>query len=490
LSTGLPEGAACVAVACSGGRDSIALLHATARAACDVPGLTVVALHVHHGLSPQADAWAALVQATCSGWAADGWPVHAVVRQVACQLDGRGLEAAAREARYAALAEMAKDAGADMVLLAHHRRDQAETVLLQALRGGSVAGLSAMPSDVVRDGMRWVRPWLSHRRDAIEAYVEAHGLRFVDDDSNTDTRFARNRLRQVVWDPLTEAFPMAEQALADAARRQADAHAVLESAMAQQVLALCGGDPRLADLDVAAWARLDAPHRRLSLMHWYRQVAGTTLPASWVDRLSDELPLVLLRGKPASWPPVGLGLYRQRLSWVADMAGRVAQLRAAQPADDGPPQDWFAPTAAEVIWPVGQGGEPASEVVSFADTDVCRLPGWGGLLRLLPVLEGGVPRALLSTLTLRHRHGGEQFQLGPKRPARILRKQYQERKVPAWCRDGPLAWAGDRLVFVPGLGMDARAWATPGEPQWALVWAPDGDTETAASHPPIDPPLS
>lgn len=482
MSTGLPEGAACVAVACSGGRDSIALLHATAKAACDVPGLSVVALHVHHGLSPQADAWAALVQDTCDSWAAGGWPVRASVRLVQCQLDGRGMEAAAREARYAALAEMAQDAGADMVLLAHHRRDQAETVLLQALRGGSVAGLSAMPADVVRDGVRWVRPWLSHRREAIEAYVEAHGLCFVDDDSNRDTRFARNRLRQVVWAPLTEAFPMAEQALADAARRQADAHAVLETAMAHQVLALCGGDPRLAELDVAAWASGDAPHRRLTLMHWYRQVAGGTLPASWVDRLAEELPLVLLRDKPASWPPVGLGLYRRRLSWVADMAGRVAQLRSSQPVDDGPPQDWFAPVLAEVVWPAGQGGEPASEVVSFADADVCVLPGWGGSLRAVPVSEGGVPRALLAALTLRHRQGGEQFQLGLRRPARILRKQYQERKVPAWCRDGPLAWAGGRLVFVPGLGMDARNWATSDEAQWALVWEPDGGAEPAVGR--------
>lgn len=105
------EGLAVVAVACSGGRDSLALLHATASAARDVPGLAVVALHVHHGLSVHADAWQAHVEHCCAAWAKRGLPVRCMVRRVQCADDGRGVEAAARAARYDALREMAREAG-------------------------------------------------------------------------------------------------------------------------------------------------------------------------------------------------------------------------------------------------------------------------------------------------------------------------------------------------------------------------------------------
>src|SRR3989338_5485517 len=198
----------CVAVAFSGGRDSTALLHATAVAARDWPGATVVALHVHHGLSAQADGWPGAglapllaprgwgakadgwqrhAEAACQVWAAEGLPVRLLCRRVRLNLSvGDSVEAVARAARYTALQEMAREAHADLLLLAHHRQDQAETLLLQALRGGGLAGLAGIPRDVIREGVRWVRPWLDHPRSAIEAYVAAHGLVYIDDDSNAD----------------------------------------------------------------------------------------------------------------------------------------------------------------------------------------------------------------------------------------------------------------------------------------------------------------
>lgn len=208
--------AACaVAVAYSGGRDSTALLHATARAASQTGGLLCVhALHVHHGLSVHADAWLRHGRETCRRWAARGLPVQFHAERVRVALDGgASIEAAAREARYAALARMARAAGCDTVLLAHHREDQAETVLLQALRGAAAAGLAAMPRGIERDGLTWIRPWLAQPRAAIEAYVRRHRLAWIDDDSNTDTRYARNRLRHEVWPTLLQAFPQAPQVL-------------------------------------------------------------------------------------------------------------------------------------------------------------------------------------------------------------------------------------------------------------------------------------
>jgi tRNA(Ile)-lysidine synthase len=182
--TGSPDVA--VAVAYSGGRDSTALLHATARIAAQLGGVHVWALHVHHGLSVQADGWLAHAQAQCALWAAQGLPVSLLYRQLHLQpRRGDSIEALAREARYRALGEMAREAGCELVLLAHHRRDQAETFVLQALRGAGVAGLSAMPREVQRGGLCWARPWLAQSRVAVQAYVAQHQLSYIDDDSNT-----------------------------------------------------------------------------------------------------------------------------------------------------------------------------------------------------------------------------------------------------------------------------------------------------------------
>ncbi|HET6599350.1 MAG TPA: tRNA lysidine(34) synthetase TilS, partial [Burkholderiaceae bacterium] len=146
-----------VAVAYSGGRDSTALLHATLAAAAPL-SVHVVALHVHHGLSPNADAWLAHCDAQCARWARRGHPLTFAAQRLATQpARGESVEAWARSARYAALAEMALAHGATLVLLAQHRRDQAETFLLQALRGAGVAGLAGMPRGVERAGIVWQR---------------------------------------------------------------------------------------------------------------------------------------------------------------------------------------------------------------------------------------------------------------------------------------------------------------------------------------------
>src|SRR5262249_37298193 len=148
-------------------------------------------------------------------WAAEGRPIgFACTRLAGRPAPGESVEAWARSERYAALAEMARAEGASLVLLAHHRRDQAETVGLQALRGAGAAGLAAMPRVVQRGGLSWARPWLAQAPGAIDAYVELHGLGFVVDPSNADPRHARSRLRTSVMPALREAFPDAEVALA------------------------------------------------------------------------------------------------------------------------------------------------------------------------------------------------------------------------------------------------------------------------------------
>ena len=426
-----------VAVAYSGGRDSTALLDATLATARDL-GVAVVALHVHHGLSVHADAWARHCREACARWAATGLPISlAVARLRGAPLPGDSIEAWARRERYAALTRLARRHGANLVLLAHHRTDQAETLILQALRSAGVAGLSGMPRSIERDGLRWARPWLDMPRRAIEAYVREHGLAYIDDDSNTDERYARNRLRQRVWPALEHAFPDAESALAAAATWAQQATACLDEVAADDLSTITSA----SGLSLSRLQALSPARRVNALRTWLRRQIGAAPPASLITRLSDEL----FGDGSASWPLAGGALrrYRGYLSWHAPRAA----------AETAPPP------------------EPA---LSIRRAGIYRLPGWGGHLRAVRVKEGGVPLAWLAHIELRERSGGERFQTGVGRPPRSLKKQFQAAELSAWQRAGPLVYSGGQLVFVPGLGIDARVIGLPGQPQVTLHWDSPG----------------
>ncbi len=399
-----------VAVAVSGGRDSMALLHCTLRVASAL-GIEVVALHVHHGLQPEADAWAALVENCCRRW---GVP-FGVQRLAGKPGQGESVEAWARRGRYLALTAMAHAARADLVLLAHHRRDQAETFMLQALRGAGPAGLAAMPQQAHRNGIVWGRPWLEMPAASIDAYVRHHRLRHVEDPSNSDARYARSRLRAQVMPQLCKAFAEAEAMLAAAAARSAEAQSLLIE-VARADLEAIGDGPSLR---LAPWRALSEARRGNVLRAWLRERLSRGAPQSLVARLLLELPGT----GPAEWPCEGATLRRYR--------GRLHVVAALAPQD--PP----------------------------------------GRLKSTPVAQGGVALAALRDAQWRARSGGERFQRAVGTPPRSLKKQFQAAGVPAWQRDAPLLFSADgRLLFVPGLGIDARALAAPGEAQCALAWVP------------------
>lgn len=427
-----------VAVAFSGGRDSLALLHATCRAAQTL-GLQVVALHVHHGLLPEADAWLASAQRLCARWRQRDFPLQLRWARLSGQpAPGESLEAWARTGRYAALARLAAEAGASLVLLAHHRRDQAETVLLQALRGGGPAGLSAMPAVAQRAGLTWARPWLQQPHAAIDAYVRRYRLQPVIDPSNADPSLARSRLRLQVWPALTAAFGDAEGALAAAASRAQEAQAALAELAATDLAGRVDDQGRLR---VAAWRQLSPARQANALRAWWRSQAGRGAPDALVARLLAEVPA----HGAAMWP-AGQG-------WRVVL--RRGQLQAAGgpplPAIDGPVLSLDLSQPGH--WPV---------------------PDWRGAFDVAPVVERGVAAAMLRAVTLRPRSGGERFQFDPLSVPRGLKKQFQAADVPADGRGGPLVWTGDgHLLFVPGLGLDARGHAAPGAPQLGLQWRPD-----------------
>lgn len=434
--TAAPE--ASVAVAFSGGRDSLALLHATCRSAAAL-GLQVVALHVHHGLQPEADGWVVWAQRLCARWRRRGWPLRLRwARLSGAPAAGDSLEAWARAGRYAALERMAGEEGAGLVLLAQHRRDQAETVLLQALRGGGPAGLSAMPALIQRQGLTWARPWLDQPREAIEAYLRHYRLRPLEDPSNSDVRLARNRLRLQVWPALLAAFGDAEAALAGAAERAQQATAALAELAAIDLAPLV--DDR-GQLQVAGWRQLSAARQANALRAWWLSRSGQGLPDALLKRLLAEVPAA----GAARWPAGGgvtCVLYRGHLQRVADLAPARDPLRPSAEIDLSRPG----------LWPV---------------------PGWRGGFEVSVSGPLGARPALLQAVQVCPRRGGERFQRAPRSLPRSLKKQYQAAGVPAHARDGPLLWSAGQLLFAPGLGIDARCQAAEGEPGLMLRWCPD-----------------
>lgn len=424
---------ACVAVAFSGGRDSLALLHVTCRVAA-LLGLQVVALHVHHGLQPEADEWVLRARRLCARWRSRGMPVRMRwARLAGSPAPGESVEAWARTGRYAALASLARQEGANLVLLAQHRRDQAETFLLQALRGAGTAGLSAMPVVFEREGLCWARPWLSQPREAIEAYVSQHRLRPVEDPSNLDPKMARNRMRLQLWPALQAAFGDAETALASAAERAQQADAALSELAAMDLATLV--DDR-GGLLVLAWRRLSVARQANGLRAWWLAQAGQGASATLVRRLLAEVP-----AQGAGRWPAGAGvwcvLHRGRLQRVVPRA--VQFETGALSIDLSQPGRWTA-------------------------------PGWGGYFEVSACSRHGVAPALLQSLRLQLRAGGERFQRDPNSLPRSLKKQYQSAGVSEHARTGPLLWAAKQLLFAPGLGLDARCLAPEGEPQLALQW--------------------
>ena len=429
-----------VAVAFSGGRDSLALLHVTCRAA-QALGLRVAALHVHHGLLPEADGWLLRAQRLCARWARQGLPLRLRWTRLEGQpASGDSLEAWARQGRYQALDVMAREEGASLLLLAHHRLDQAETWLLQALRGGGPAGLSAMPVAAQRDGLVWARPWLSQPPTAIARYAAAHRLRPVHDPSNADAALARSRLRLQVWPALSMAFADAEATLAAAATHAQQARAALDE-LALMDLAGCVDEQRR--LQVAPWRQLSLARQANALRFWWRDLSGRGMADTLAARLLAEL-------RPTGngrWP-AGPGwrcvLYRGRLRLDAE---------AVVPAEPPLPGPQTLNLARPGCWPV---------------------PGWGGSLEVRSVRRGGLPLPLLEAVSLRPRSGGERWQARPDSLPRSLKKQFQAAGQPASDRAGPLLYAADgRLLWAPGLGPDARCQASAGAPQRALRWLPD-----------------
>ncbi|MFL6580437.1 MAG: tRNA lysidine(34) synthetase TilS [Burkholderiales bacterium] len=422
-----------VAIALSGGMDSIVLLDLMDRCRA-TRKLSLSAIHVNHQISPHAAKWEKFCRSFCQQR-----EIKITVQRVSVSAGDSGIEAAARQLRYRTFASV----NAEIVALAHHLDDQVETFLLQLLRGAGPKGLAGMP--VVRPQQAVgqdhaapliLRPLLEIRRSQISAYARARQLEWVEDDSNSDSRFDRNYLRNELLGKLDARFPGYRETLARAARNLAD-HAVLAEELARI-------DAQSLDRGAVSAERLRqlSDIRALNLLRQLFAERGLQMP----PRVRLEEALRQCRGASrdaeiqVAFGDARLRCYRDRVELVAFSAGM--------------PADW------QSRWD-GRG-----ELM---------LPDGLGRLRSRTVIGDGIARRHFETraATVRGRTGGERMQPGENRPKRALKNLLQEHAVPPWERSRmPLVFFGEQLAWVPGIGVAAEFRAGATEDGIAPEWEP------------------
>jgi len=405
-------------VAFSGGLDSTVLLHLLADYVRHHDAPPLYAVHIHHGLQAAADAWPAHCQQVCDALGIE-------LRVIRVQLDSAAsLEQAAREARYRAFASLLGPG--EVLFTGQHREDQAETLLFRLLRGAGLRGLAAMPASRSLGQGRLVRPLLDQSREQLQAYAQASGLKWIEDPSNTDTRFARNFLRAEVVPLLRQRWPQASQNLARSAAHLGEALALLDELAATDIAAASPGAVApwqcLDSLDMGVLAALSPARQRNALQYWLS--SRTRLPdsrhwAGWAnlrDAAADAQPL---------WRLTDGQLQRSqgRLWWLSG--------------------DWLQAPQGGAPWP-----DPSQPLA---------LPG-NGSVRLVGDLRG-------PGLRVTYRQGGEVLDI-PGRGHRDLKRLLNEHRVPHFVRHRlPLLWQGERLLAVANL-------AELGQADWQLQWQP------------------
>ena len=454
LDACVPPAGSPVGIALSGGLDSAALLH-LAHAWAQEHGVTLHAFHVHHGLSPNADAWLAHCEQLCAGLG-----IAFEARRVTLEKNAKtGTEEAARKRRYAALGELCAAHGVRLLLTAHHQDDQAETVLLQLLRGSGTAGLSGMdaanaaPELLGNPGLVMARPLLPASRKQLEAYVGTHGIAHIDDESNHDPRFARNALRHQVMPALAQAFPGFQERFARSAQHAQSAQRLLTELATQDLANCLDGDC----IELSKLRELSQDRCYNLLRHWFG-TRGLRMPSTaWLAEMLAQL----LEARPdaqllVTHPECHVRRHRDRLY----LTPKLADLAGMRERDD-----------ANI-----PGLEKAGQDFHWQGEASLAFPAYGGVLHFDPVGEGGQGIDIVwlksQLLTIDFRQGGERLKLALNRPTKSLKYHYQAFDVPAWERERlPLVCAAQQLLFAAGIGLDCHCLGLPDQPRVTLGWA-------------------
>jgi tRNA(Ile)-lysidine synthase len=424
----VPRTSAELCVAFSGGLDSTVLLHALARAITDRTNYRMRAAHVDHQLHPDSGKW----RGECER-VAQSLQIELVPLVVTVAADPElSPEAAAREARYAALRQILRPN--EVLLTAHHADDQLETILLALMRGAGLRGLCAVPSVQIFGGGWLARPMLDFSRAELEAWARAEQLQWLEDPSNENTSFDRNFLRHRVLPALRERWPAAAHSATRSTAHLREAGRLLDVLAAADLEAIAVG----SCLSMTQLAALAPARRRNLLRHWIRQ-HGVRVPSTrklaTIERdlliaREDRLPCV-------EWDGVQVRRHRGLLYCMRER-----------------PQ--FEPSDA-LTWNVSQ---------------VLELPAQLGRLRVERNATAGLAAARLpAALEVQFRHGGEELQPAGDAHHRKLKKLLQDAHVLPWWRDRvPLIYAGERLVAVGDLWIAEEFAARGGEDALRIVW--------------------
>lgn len=425
VSLDRPATGLCVAL--SGGLDSTVLLAALARLRSAGLSLPLRAIHVDHGLHADSALWSQ----RCASLAATlGVPIERV--QVDARAPaGESPEAAAREARYAAIASLLRPD--EVLVTAHHADDQLETILLQWLRGGGLRAVAGMPA-VARFASGWhARPLLAFARDELEAWASGERLEWLEDPSNLDRRFDRNFLRLEVLPVLRRRWPAAARTVGRVAAQAAEALALEAELAAADLSAVAEG----STLGLDRLQALPVARQRWVLRAWLRRLGLPVPPAGTLAALLHDMQAAASDRVPCvNWPGARVYRYRGRLFGVSG-----ASAGATLPEGDWPPGTTY---------------------------DLGAL----GRLALHPATGIGLSRERLPLpLRVTARVAGETFHPAGALHHRPLRKWLQEQGVLPWHRRRiPLVVAGNEIAAIGDLAYGATLGARPGEPSWIVAW--------------------
>lgn len=399
-----------IVVALSGGIDSIVLLDIVAKLIDNREN--ICAVHVNHGLSQFAEQWLDFCRGVC-----DHYSIPFVAEQVKITDFSQGIEGAARSARYQALA---KHVDQDTLLLtAQHRDDQTETLMLALKRGAGVRGLAAMPEALAFQGGLLIRPLLMVPRAAIEHWAQDNDLRWVEDDSNSDTTFDRNFLRTKVLPLLTQRWPSFSKNVARSASHCQQANQLLDE-IALQDLMLAGVKKYALSLDILN--KMSSARVNNVLRYWLRQCAIEAPSEQVLKQIVNQM----LGAKVDSDPMIDLGCFSLR------RYQGILYLVAMQGAPALSSYDW------EIVEPLVIDGVGRLQATIVNDSNGLRMPMATEAL----TVRFGITGSLKSAPAGRDKR-------------RSVKKLLQEYKVPPWQRDKvAFIFYDEQLVAAVGLWID------------------------------------
>lgn len=398
-------------IAFSGGVDSHVLLHSLTKLRGEFPEILLHAVHIHHGLHPDADAWSVHCQQVC-----EDLQTKCIVKKVDIQahLQGRSVEEVARELRYLALSEILPEGGC--LLTAHSQDDQAETLLQQLFRGAGVKGLAAMPDGKPFGKGQLLRPLLQVSRQSILDYARAEGLRWIEDSSNQNARFDRNYIRHQILPLLESRWEGVKPVLTRVAAHCAETNGLLEEMASADWQLAKGNMPNT--LSVVALKKLSPARQRNLLRFWLRQLGLQVPSAVKLEQLRQDFLYSRSDATPfMRWEETQISRYRDDLFAFAPLASFDNKMII--------PWDIQSPLAL----PANLGTLIPEEVF----IDRAKLP------------ED-------AQITVRFRQGGERFHPRGRQGSHPLKKLFQEWGVPSWLRDRvPLIFNREELIVVVGL---------------------------------------